>query len=46
MNIERAKAKLTALIMGIEGGWHKPTELEKQIYNYFSDYTKEISEDE
>ncbi len=46
MNIERAKAKLSALIMGIEDGWrHKPTELEKEIYKYFSDYNKALTED-
>lgn len=46
MNIERAKAKLSALIMGIEDGWHKPTEFEKEIYEYFSNYNKALTEDE
>lgn len=37
MNIERAKAKLQALIFGIEDGWHKPTDFELEIYKYFND---------
>ena len=37
MNVERAKAKLKALIFGIEDGCHIPTEFEKQIYAYFND---------
>lgn len=37
MNVERAKAKLQALIFGIEDGWHVPTEFEKQVYTYFND---------
>ena len=37
MNVERAKAKLQALIFGIEDGWQIPTEFEKQIYAYFND---------
>lgn len=46
MNIERAKAKLAALIMGIEDGWHTPNELEKQIYDYFDNNEHIITEDD
>lgn len=43
MNIERAKAKLQALIFGIEDGWHIPSDFEKQMYEYF-DSDKPITE--